>query len=250
VGHDGFIYFVSDRDGNGLTNIWRVSEDGGKSERVTSFKSGDVRWPSISADGKVIVFEHDFGIWKLDVASRKASSIHLDIAAETAENASEVVTFASQADDFDLAPSSRRIAFSIHGEIFTAPVDEGDIKQLTESSARDRNVSYSPDGKMLAYISDRSGREEIYVTPVDGSGEAQKLTDIDALKFNYNWSPDSKEIAFTASDDKLRKIAVASKQIAVLDTSRYGNIAHPNGRLTANGSRMPRLMKRVRPTFI
>ena len=55
-GRDGFIYFVSDRDGNGLTNIWRVSESGGKADRVTTFKAGDVRWPAISADGRVIVF--------------------------------------------------------------------------------------------------------------------------------------------------------------------------------------------------
>ncbi len=224
---DGSIYFVSDRDGNGLTNIWRVPDDGGKADRVTSFKSGDVRWPSISADGKVIVFEHDFGIWKLDVASRKVTPIHLDIAAETEENATEIVSFSSQADDYDLAPSSRRIAFSIHGEIFTAPVEDGDIKQLTESSARDRNVDYSPDGKSLAYISDRSGREELYVTPADGSGEAQQITNIDALKFGYRWSPDSKEIAFTSSDDTLRKVTVASKKITVLDSSRYGNVGAP-----------------------
>ncbi|MBO0725080.1 MAG: PD40 domain-containing protein, partial [Blastocatellia bacterium] len=53
---DGHIYFVSDREGGGLTNIWRVSENGGKAEQVTSFKAGDVRWPAMSADGKVIVF--------------------------------------------------------------------------------------------------------------------------------------------------------------------------------------------------
>lgn len=224
---DGAIYFVSDREGNGLTNIWRVDERGGKADRVTSFKAGDVRWPAMSADGKVIVFEHDFGIWKLDVGSKKTTPIRLDISAETQENASEVVTFSSQADDYDLAPGSRRIAFSIHGEIFTAPVEEGDIKQITESSSRDRNVGYSPDGKWLAYISDRSGREELYVAAVDGLGEAQKITDIDALKFGYEWSPDSKELAFTASDDKLRKVAVATKQATVLDSSRYGNIGPP-----------------------
>ena len=224
---DGAIYFVSDREGNGLTNIWRIGESGGKAERVTSFSTGDVRWPAMSADGKVIVFEHDFGIWKLDVGSKKATPIHLDISAETQENASEVATFSSQADDYDLAPNSRRIAFSIHGEIFTAPVEEGDIKQITESSFRDRSVDYSPDGKWLAYISDRSGREELYVVAVDGTGEAQKITDIDALKFGYEWSPDSKEIAFATSDDKLRKIAVATKQVTVLDTSRYGNFGTP-----------------------
>ena len=226
-GRDGFIYFVSDRDGNGLTNIWRVSDSGGKADRVTTFKAGDVRWPAISADGRVIVFEHDFGIWKLDVNSRKATPINLNIEAETQDNLSEMQSFSSQADDFDLAPSSRRIALSIHGEIFTAPVDEGDLKQVTEGPARDRSVSYSPDGKWLAYVSDQSGREEIYVVPVDGSGAAQQVTDIDALKLSYNWSPDSKEIAFAASDDKLRKLAVATKQLTVLDSTRYGGFGTP-----------------------
>ena len=121
-GRDGFIYFVSDREGNGLTNIWRVSEKGGAAQQVTTFKAGDVRWPSISSDGKIILFEHDFGVWKLDVASRAASPIKLDIAAETQDNTSEVRTFASEVDDYALEPSGRRIFFSIHGEIFTAPV--------------------------------------------------------------------------------------------------------------------------------
>jgi tricorn protease len=226
-GHDGFIYFVSDRDGNGLTNIWRVSENGGKADKVTSFKSGDVRWPSISSDGRTIVFEHDFGIWKLDVNSKRAAPITLNIDAETQENLAEMRSFSSEADDYDLAPSSRRIAFSIHGEIFTAPVEEGDLKQLTDGPARDREISYSPDGKWLAYISDQSGREELYVVPSDDSAPAQKLTDIDALKLGYNWSPDSKDIAFVSSDNNLRKLTVATKQVVVLDTSRYGNFGGP-----------------------
>ena len=226
-GRDGYIYFVSDRDGNGLTNIWRVSENGGKADRVTTFKTGDVRWPAIGSDGRVIVFEHDFGIWKLDVNSKRVTPITLNIEAETEENLSEIESFNSQADDYDLAPSSRRIAISIHGEIFTAPVEEGDIKQITDSAARDRNVAYSPDGKWLSYISDQSGREELFVAPVDGSAPAQKLTDIDALKLAYNWSPDSKEIAFTASDDTLRKLVVATRQVTTLDTSRYGGFGMP-----------------------
>ncbi len=226
-GHDGAIYFVSDRDGNGLTNIWRIDADGGKADRVTSFKSGDVRWPAISADGRVIVFEHDFGIWKLDVGSRKATPINLNIAAETQENLTELQIFNSQVDDYDLAPSSRRLAFSIHGEIFTAPVEEGDLRQITDGPARDRSVAYSPDGKTLSFVSDLSGREEIYVTSTDAGGDARQITDIDTLKFGYNWSPDSKEIAFTTSDGKLRKVDVSSKKVTELDSSSYGNIGMP-----------------------
>ena len=226
-GRDGFIYFVSDRDGNGLTNIWRVSDSGGKADKVTTFKSGDVRWPAISADGRVIMFEHDFGIWKLDVNSKRATPITLNINAETQENMSELQSFNSQADDYDLAPNSRRVALSIHGEIFTAPVEEGDIKQITDGPARDRNVAYSPDGKWLSYVSDQSGREELFVVALDGSTPAQQITDIDALKSGYNWSPDSKEIVFVTSDDKLRKLVVATKQVTVLDTSRYGAFGTP-----------------------
>src|ERR1039457_1835590 len=221
---DGHIYFVSDREGGGLTNIWRVPANGGKAERITAFKSGDVRWPSISADGKTIVFEHDFGVMKLDVASRKVAPIKLNINAETEENLIEVRPFNSRLDDYDLAPSGRRIAFSIHGEIFTAPTEEGDAVQLTDNPARDRQPRYSPDGKMIAYVSDRSGREEIYVTPADGSGDAQKVTDIDALKFSFRWSPDSKAIAFVTSADKLMKYDVASKQTSELVSSKYGQM--------------------------
>jgi len=225
--HDGDIYFVSDRDGAGLTNIWRIAETGGKAERVTSFKTGDVRFPSISADGRAIVFEHDFGIWKLDTSTKKVTAIKLDIDAETEENDSEMRVFNSEADDYDLAPNARHVVVSTHGEIFTVPVEEGDIRQITDSPARDRGVDYSPDNKWISFISDRSGREELYVVGVDGTGEPQKLTDIDALKLGYNWSPDSKYIAFTSSDSKLRKVDVSSKQIIELDSSRYGNISTP-----------------------
>jgi tricorn protease len=221
---DGHIYFVSDREGGGVTNIWRVSEKGGNAEKVTQFKSGDVRWPAISADGKTIVFEHEFGAWKLDVASKRATPIKVDIAAETEENMSEVRPFTARAEDYDLAPNARRLVISVHGEVFTVPVDEGDVRQITENPARDRDVLYSPDGKSLAYISDRSGREEIYVTPADGSGEPVKLTDMDTLKTNFRFSPDSKQISFTTSDAKLYKLDIATKQVTELAASKYGNI--------------------------
>lgn len=225
-GSDGFIYFVSDREGGGLTNVWRVSDKGGSAEAVTTFKSGDVRWPSISADGRVIVFEHDFTVWKLDVPTRKAAPVRLDIAAETQENTTEVRTFNSEADDYSLEPAGRRIAISIFGEIFTAPTGEGDLVQITDGPARDQNPVYSPDGKRIAFVSDASGREEIYIASTDG-GAPEKITDVDALKLSFGWSPDSKSVAYVSSDARLRRYDFDTKRTVELVTARYGNISAP-----------------------
>ncbi|MGH9348668.1 MAG: S41 family peptidase [Vicinamibacterales bacterium] len=224
---NGYIYFVSDRQGGGLTNIWRVPESGGRAEQVTTFTAGDVRWPSMSDDGRVVMFEHDFGIWKLDVATHTASPVPLAIAAETQENTSDVRTFNSEVDDYDLDPSGQRIAFSVHGEVFTAPAEDGELTQITEGAARDREVLYSPDGKRVAFVSDRTGHEEIYVASPDGSGEALQATNVDALKLSFAWSPDSTALAIASSDFRLRRYDIDSRRTTELASSRYGNIGAP-----------------------
>jgi tricorn protease len=226
--HDGFIYFVSDREdgksNTGLTNIWRVPEAGGNAQQVTTFKTGDVRFPSISGDGKTIVFEHDFGVSKLDVVTRKVTAIKIDISAETQDSMSEMRTLSSRADEYDLAPDGKHVAIATHGEIFTAPVSTGDLVQITDNPARDKEPTYSPDGKQLAFISDRNGREEIYLIASDGAGDPQRITDLDSLKFNINWSPDSKSVSFMTGDDKMYVYETGSKQTRVVASSKYGSL--------------------------
>jgi tricorn protease len=224
---DGHIYFVSDRVGKGETNIWRVGEAGGEAEQVTKFNGGDVRFPAISGDGKTIVFEHDFGIWKLDLASRAVKPIPLQIAAETQETLTEFKEFNSTVDDFDLAPDGKRIVLSVHGDLFTVPSDDGELRQLTEGASRDLDVLYSPDGKSVAFISDQTGREEIHIVAADGAGQAKRVTDLDNLKSSVAWAPDSKAIAFVTSDRKLHTIGVDGKNLKELASSSFGAIGSP-----------------------
>ncbi len=64
-GADGkTLYYMSDR--SGAENIWTKPASGAAKE-ITHFRDGRVLWPAISNDGRTIVFERDFGIWKLDV---------------------------------------------------------------------------------------------------------------------------------------------------------------------------------------
>ena len=202
-------------------------DNGGDAEQVTNFDSGDVRFPGMSGDGKSIVFEHEFGIWKLDVATRSVKPIPLEIAAETQETLTEFRNFDSTVEDYDLAPDGKRIVLSVHGEIFTAPTDEGELRQLTEGASRDLDVQYSPDGKSIAFISDQSGREEIYLIAADGAGPARKVTDLDSLKTSLAWSPDSKSLAFVTSDRKLITIGSDGKNVKELGSSNHGPIGNP-----------------------
>jgi tricorn protease len=195
---------------------------------VTHFSSGDVRFPGMSGDGKTIVFEHDYGIWKLDLASKDPKRIPLEIAAETQETLTEYHDSNSAADEYDVAPNGRRVVVSVHGELFSVPTEEGEeLRQLTDGAARDLNVAYSPDGKLVAFVSDQSGREEIQVVAEDGTGEVRKVTDLDTLKTAYTWSPDSKAIAFTTSDGKLYRIGADGKDQKELASSKYGAIGRP-----------------------
>jgi tricorn protease len=228
-GSDGYIYFVSDRDDKAQSNIWRVPEGGGEATRITTFTDGDVRFPAMSADGKTIVFERDFRLWKLDVATRKPEVISLTINAEPQDTLTEYRSVSSDAEDYDPAPSGRNIVAAVRGELYLVPVgDDGELVQLTKGSARDRNVEFSPDGKLIAFVSDReSGREEVYVVAADGAGEPKRVTDMDALKFSYAWSPDSKKLIVGTSDGKLFSVAANGSEQKELLASKYGSIGRP-----------------------
>jgi dipeptidyl aminopeptidase/acylaminoacyl peptidase len=85
--------------------------------------------------------------------------------------------------------------------VWLARPDGSEVKPFTAGTQRDAYPRWSPDGRHLAFLSDREGdRRQVYVIPVDG-GEARRLTDMPAGVTALAWSPDSKQIAFLAAVD-------------------------------------------------
>ena len=77
------------------------------------------------------------------------------------------------------------------GDVFTAPIENGPTRNLTRSSsAHDKWARWSPDGRRIAYVSDATGEDEIYLIAQDGSGEPEQLTTGgQAMLYAPEWSP-------------------------------------------------------------
>ena len=238
-GKNGEIYFVADRIPNekgvkfngpevmkSVNNIWKISERGGAPVQVTHHTSGNLYFPSLSADGRTIVYEEDFGLWKLDTATGKSTEVKVNIRSDEKENAVELRTVRNETDAFHLSPSNRRAAIVVHGEIFTIATDRGEVQRVTESFWREQDPRWSPDGKWIAFVSDRTGREEVWISDELGK-TPKKLSDADCDKTGLVWAPDSQSLLWSGSDHKLRRVEIGSGKTDILATSDAGNITTP-----------------------
>ncbi len=238
-GRNGEIYFVADRTSNeknlkwggpevmkSTNNIWKLSERGGAPVQVTHHTSGNLFFPSISSDGRTIVYEENFGLWKLDTASGKSTQISVDIKSDVKDSEVELRTIQNEADGFNLSPSTKRAAISAHGEIFTIATDRGEVQRVTESFWREEDPRWSPNGKWIAFISDRTGRQEVWIADEHGRNLKQ-VSNVECDKPAIVWAPDSKSLLWSGSDHKLRRVDVETVQTSVVAASDAGAIQNP-----------------------
>jgi tricorn protease len=206
------IYFNSDRDGT--FNLYAYDIQRGTSTQVTHGTTWDVRWPSSDNKGR-IVYELNGELQVLDVATGKSTAIRINVPTDAWVSRPTRVSAAGLIEGFALSPKGERALFVARGDVFTAPVQKGYTRNLTESpGAHDREAAWSPDGRLIAFISDSTGEEEIYTVPQDGSARPTKLTSGGAARrFQLRWSPDASRIAFYDKDGKLFVLSVSDRKL-------------------------------------
>jgi Tol biopolymer transport system component len=209
------IYFVSDR--GGTQNIW-VKQIGGAAKQVTKFKDGRVLWPNISYDGKQIVFERNFGIWKMD-AGGNAVEVPITLRGAPAGPSVERLNAGSQLSEMALSPDGKKVAFVAHGEVYAASAkDGGDAARVTRTHSVESQIVWTPDSKKLAYVSDREGAFNIYIYDFTTASE-QPLTRAVANNFTPSFSLDGKTLAFIRDGRELRALDLETKQERLLATA-------------------------------
>lgn len=204
------FFYVSDR--GGAQNIWsKASSGNAPAKQITKFTDGRVLWPNISYDGKIIVFERNFEIWKLDTSTGQTSQVPITRRGAPSGPAVEHLTLSNGLEELALAPDGKKVAFVVRGEIFAAGAKEGgEAARVTRSVAAEYHVNWSPDSRRLAYVSERDGVPHIFIYDFATNTETQ-LTNggADAMP---RFAPDGKLLAFTRDGRALHVADLAAKQ--------------------------------------
>jgi tricorn protease len=217
------IYFVSDRDDR--LNIYSFDPGTSAVNQVTQSDPWDVRWPSTDHQSR-IVYELDGQLHVLDVNSGSDQAITINVPDDGLWKRPRRISVADDISDFDVSPKGERAVLSARGEIFTVPIEKGPTRNLTRSSgADDRAAVWSPDGNHIAYISDATGEDEIWIVDQAGKGTPRKVTDGHSVQLrNPLWSPDSKRIAFADIYGKLFVVTVADGSEVEVADDVYGQM--------------------------
>jgi tricorn protease len=211
--HGNRIYFLSDRDENKRMNLFVYDFDSGETRQLTRFEEFDIKFPSIGREN--IVFEYGGYIYRFNLATEEYRKLTVFVHDDALASRGGLIQVHEQVTTASPSPDANRVVFGARGEVFTVPVKSGITRNLTNTSGvHERNAKWSPDGKMIAWISDASGENEIWVTGQDGTTPARQITDgADTYYINLEWSPDSKKILFSDKMQRLRYVDVESGSV-------------------------------------
>ncbi len=226
--HGNTIYFTSDRGPEHRLNLYSYDLGSKLVEQLTKFDEFDVMWPSLGPDA--IIFENGGYLYTFDLQTRQTKKLSVYVDGERDQAMKHWVSASRNITDFDIAPDGKRAVFAARGDVFTVPAKEGSIRNLTHSpGVREQKVAWSPNGQWIAYVSDRTGEDEIYIAAQDGlAGEEQITSGHKGFMFPPAWSPDSSKIAWADKDLKLWYVDIKEKKPVEVDRGKYGEIQNYN----------------------
>lgn len=213
------LYFVSDR--GGTENLWVMSPSGGPARVLTQFRDGRLLWPTISHDGRQIVFEREFAIWLLDIATGKVGPVPITVPAAPPATVVRGVDVSGKIEELAVSPDGRQIAVLARGEVFLAPRQGGTGTRLTRTAARESMLCWYPQGQRLAYVSERTGNFHLFLYDI-GTAVERQLTFSAEGDYSPAWSPDGRHLAFVRGATELVVLDLERNQQRVLAKASIG----------------------------
>ncbi len=190
------VYFLSDR--NGAVTLFAYDTKTKTVKQAVENKGLDLK--SVSAGPDALVYEQFGGIYLFEPKSGKSTKLAIRVSGDLPATRPHFEKVGDKIQNAGISPTGVRAVFEARGEILTVPSEKGDVRNLTRTTnVAERDPSWSPDGKWIAYFSDESGEYALHLVDQSGLGTVKKIGLGDPPSFFYapTWSPDSKKIAFT-----------------------------------------------------
>ena len=232
------IFFLSDEDGVMNLHVYNLTTR--QTTRLTHHDDYDIKFPAIG--DKRIVYEHGGDLYCYDLAGKRVDRIPVEIADDHPHARPGWKDVRDEISGLAVSPDGTRVLAGARGDLFYMPACEGVTYNLTHSSdANDREPAWSPDGKYISYISDKSGEFNIYTREVASARERPLLPGFTGYIFTYKWSPDSRKIAWSEKRNTLNILDLSSGKNTVIERSGIGPLT------TFNWSPDSKYLAYVRP---
>lgn len=247
------VFFVSDRNGPATLFAYDV-KSGAVREALKNPDGFDVQ--SASAGPGAIVYDQFGELCLYDLATGATKKVPVTISADLPQvRAGFRKVEPEQVLHAALSPSGKRVLLEARGEILSVPAEKGDARNLTRSpGVADRDASWSPDGKTIAWLSDESGEYALHLRAPDGMGAVRKVDLGLPPSFFYapRWSPDGKRIALTDKRMNLWIVDVEKGAKTKVDSDLFDTPAcyldpawSPDSRWLAYVKQLPNRMRGV-----
>ncbi len=205
------IYFVSDR--GGTLNLYKYDVKSEAVKKLTDSTEWDVRWASSDGRSK-IVYEFGGELKLFNTETGEVRDIPVQVPHDGLSMRASRYDVSKNIESFALSPGGKRAAIVARGDVFTVPAEKGSARNLTQTSgAHDREAVWSFDGTTIAFLSDMTGEDQIYLVDQKGDAAPEQLTDGFAARLtDLDWSPDGKFVAVKTSENKLFVVPVRNSE--------------------------------------
>ncbi|MCC6427982.1 MAG: PD40 domain-containing protein [Phycisphaerales bacterium] len=177
-GKSDVVYYLADQGPEHRLNIWSYNVADGTREQLTKYTSDDIRWPSIGpgADGKgEVIFQLGSELHVFDLGARQDRVVKITIPGDKPQVRTRTADAARNISSAAISSSGKRVVIEARGDLWSAPAKEGITRNLTNTNGVfERDPSWSPDNKWIAYFSDESGDYELWIRGTDAKLPEEK----------------------------------------------------------------------------
>ena len=217
------IYFISDRGAENRMNLWQYEIASKAFKQLTTFADNDIHYPSLGPGE--IIFEQGGKMYLYSITAGNYHEVKIELITDEMSLKPRIEKVDKYIQRASVSPDGNRALIEARGDIFSLPAEHGFVKNLSHSQGvAERYPTWSPDGKTIAYWSDRSGEYELTLLE---NGKEMKVTSLGAgFRYKLFWSPDSKKLAFV---DKAMKIAVYDRSSSsIIPVDKMLRASHGN----------------------